>query len=233
MCGRYTIRRVDLFIRPGAMEAPMFETFDEKRVSPAFDWVPRYNIAPSQAVPVVRMDARDARSVGLVKWGLIPSWTKGKPKLQPINARAETVGTSGMFRTAFDRRRCLVIADGFYEWQRLDERTKQPMFIRLRDDRSFAFAGLWERWKPDPDADAIDTMTILTTAPNELMRPIHDRMPVILNPADHDRWLDRNVPGTDVLDLLRPYDANEMEAWPVSSRVNSPRNDEAGLIERE
>lgn len=224
MCGRYTIRRVDLLIRHGAMEAPPFETFSERAI------VHRFNVAPSQQVPVVRLDAADARKLGLVKWGLIPSWVKGKPKSQPINARAETVATSNMFRNALDRRRCLVIADGFYEWKKTDQR-KQPMFIRMRDDSMFAFAGLWERWKPDPASDPIDTMTLITTAPNRLMADIHDRMPVILAPSEHRRWLDRSVPGKDVLDLLKPYDADAMDAWPVTTRVNSPANDDPSLIQ--
>lgn len=224
MCGRYTIRRIDIFIRFGAMDPPPFETFDEKRL------VPRFNVAPSQMVPAIRLNSDDARSLGLVKWGLIPSWTTGKPKLQPINARAETVATSSMFRSALDRRRCLVPADGFYEWQKR-EQGKQPIFIRLKEDEPFAFAGLWERWKPDEASPPIDTMTIITTTPNKLMAPIHDRMPVILKPEDHTRWLDRSVAGKDVLDLLTPFDAEQMEAWPVSTRVNTPKNDSPDLID--
>ena len=228
MCGRYTIRRVDLLIRHGAMPPPPFEEFSEHGTSmPA----PRFNVAPSQSVPVVRLDASDARKLGIVKWGLVPSWVKGKPKLTPINARAETLASSRMFRPALERRRCLVPADGFYEWMRLDERTKQPMFIRLKDDAPFCFAGLWERWKPDDSAAPIDTVTIVTTTPNPLMASIHDRMPVILPASEHGRWLDRSIGGDGVLDLLVPFDADRMEAWPVSKRVNSPRNDDASLVD--
>lgn len=241
MCGRYTLRRLDVFLHEmanlrqqiGDIEAgfdidPRDEPFDEK---PRLLGV-RYNIAPSQQVPVIRSKADGASALGLVKWGLIPSWTKGKPKLQPINARGETVSTSGMFRQAFERRRCLIPADGFYEWKKLDARTKQPMFIHLKEDRPFAFAGLWERWKPDEASPPIDTCTILTTTPNDLMCGIHDRMPVILAPGDFPRWLSREVPGKDVLDLVRPFDADQMEAWPVSVAVNSPKNDGKELVER-
>lgn len=238
MCGRYTIRRIDLLVRHGAMDQPMFDVFDERRIVTQFDVekpfpLPgRYNIAPSQEVPVVRLNASDAKSLGLAKWGLIPSWTRGKPKLQPINARSETVATSSMFRTALERRRCLVPADGFYEWKRLSDSAKQPYYIRMRDASLFAFAGLWERWKPDEASEPIDTFTVLTTTPNPLMESIHDRMPVILPRAAQARWMDRAAGGKDVLDLLVPFDADAMEAYPVSSRVNSPRNDSAELVER-
>ena len=223
MCGRYTLRRIDL-IRGGfdASLLPSFEEFTER---------PRFNIAPSQAIPVVRLDSSGKRVLGTVRWGLIPSWTKGKPKHEPINARAETLATSGMFRQAFERRRCLVPADGFYEWRKLDAKTKQPMFVHRRDDGVFAFAGLWERWKPDPEAEPVDTCTIITTTPNELMAPIHDRMPVILDPADYARWLDRETPAADVAGLLRPCPPDEMEARPVSTRVNSPRNDDEECVQ--
>ncbi len=241
MCGRYTLRRLDVFLHEmanlrgaiGDIEAgyeidPKDQPFDEKgKLLSA-----RYNIAPSQQIAVIRSKADGAFALSLVKWGLIPSWTKGKPKLQPINARGETVPTSGMFRSAFDRRRCLIPADGFYEWKKLDAKTKQPMFIHLKGDRPFAFAGLWERWKPD-EAEPIDTCTILTTTPNELMSEIHDRMPVILSPNDFAKWLSREVLGKDVVDLIRPFDANQMEAWPVSRQVNSPKNEGAELVERE
>src|SRR5688572_1658672 len=140
MCGRYTLRRIDL-IRGGfdARLLPAFEELTER---------PRFNIAPSQMIPVVRLNAQGERVIDAVRWGLIPSWTKGKPKQQPINARGETVATSAMFRQAFERRRCLVPADGFYEWRKLDTETKQPMYVRRKDEDLFAFAGLWERWKP-------------------------------------------------------------------------------------
>lgn len=241
MCGRYTLRRLDVFLHEmanlrgaiGDIEAGYEldradEPFDEKgKLLGA-----RYNIAPSQMIPTIRTKADGAYALSLVKWGLIPAWTKGKPKLAPINARGENVATSGMFRQAFERRRCLIPADGFYEWRKLDEKTKQPMFIHLKGDRPFAFAGLWERWKPDEQSEPIDTCTIITTAPNRLMKEIHDRMPVILAPDDFAKWLSRDVPGKDVADLLKPFDVDQMEAWPVSTMVNSPKNDAAELVEK-
>jgi putative SOS response-associated peptidase YedK len=176
----------------------------------------------------VNKDGRAA--LGLARWGLIPSWTKGKPKTQPINAKSETAATSGMFRQAMERRRCLVPADGFYEWQGAAP-PKQPFFIRMKDDQPFALGGLWERWRESDEAEPLDTFTILTTVPNELIGPIHNRMPMILDPADYDRWLDRGVGAGGVTDLLKPYDAGRMEAYPISTQVNNVRNDGPALIE--
>ena len=216
MCGRYTLRRVSLvFTDFDAAPVPRFEEFTER---------PLFNIAPSQHVPVVRLDAKGERTVSRVRWGLIPHWMKGKPKTAPINARAETAMTGGMFRQAFERRRCLVPADGFYEWQGKTP-PKQPYYIRMKDDALFAFAGLWERWTPEEGAEPVDTFAILTTSPNGLMRPIHDRMPVIIPKNDYARWLDRGKPAADVADLLKPFDAAPMEAQPVGRHVNSPKND--------
>ena len=225
MCGRYTIRRIDLFIRPGGMETPPFEEFDERRI------VPRFNVAPSQDVPVVRLNKDDVPALGFVRWGLIPSWAKGRPKVQPINARSETVQTLGMFRQAFARRRCIVPADGFYEWQKLDAKTKQPMFVHFPDDRVFGFAGLWERWHPGEDVEPVDTCTVLTTTPNALMAPIHNRMPVILRPQDYAAWLSRDTDPDEAAELMRPYPDGEMEAVPVDKLVNSPRNDVPACVQ--
>lgn len=136
-----------------------------------------------------------------------------------------------MFRQAMQRRRCLVPADGFYEWQGKTP-PKQPYFIHMSDDAPFAFAGIWERWRASPDAEPIDSFAILTTTPNELMRPIHDRMPVIVPEPDYGRWLDRTRGASDIEDLLRPYDAGKMEAWPVGRQVNNVRNGGPTLIER-
>jgi putative SOS response-associated peptidase YedK len=227
MCGRYTLRRFELLRAAFDATLPLFEEFSETRRNPLD---PRFNIAPSQLVPVVRPDAGGQRVVSLVQWGLIPHWAKDKPKAQPINARAETVGTSGMFRQAFDRRRCLIPADGFYEWKRQPDGTKQPMFIHRTDHAPFAFGGLWERWRPAPDAPAVDTCTIITTAANELMQDIHDRMPLIVAEADYARWLDRNTPGQAVADVLHPASSQGWSADPVDRRVNSPRNDDPDLI---
>jgi putative SOS response-associated peptidase YedK len=226
MCGRYTLRRIDVArLHLNAMDEPTFEEFDEKRI------VPRFNIAPSQDVCVVRINKNGDRVLGLVQWGLIPSWTKGAPKMKPINAKAETVQTSGMFRQAFSRRRCLVPADGFYEWKKLDPKTKQPMFIHYADDRIFAFAGLWERWQPNEQAEPIETCTIITTTPNELMRPIHDRMPVIVRPEDYGLWLNKDADPNEAEKLMRPYADGELEAVPVSRTVNSPKNNTPECVE--
>jgi putative SOS response-associated peptidase YedK len=217
MCGRYTLRRGELARAALSAEfLPGFEEFTDR---------PHYNIAPSQDVAVVRINHHGGRVLGLVRWGLIPHWTKGKPKSRPINARGESVSTSGLFRTAFARRRCLVLADGFYEWQKLPTGGKQPMLIRFPDDRLFCFAGVWERWRADPDAQPVDTCAILTTAANQTMRPIHDRMPVILDPGDYDAWLNRDTPINAVTALIKPYTDDALATTPVDQLVNSPKND--------
>lgn len=224
MCGRYILRRISARRFGVELTDPGFEEFSETRL------VPRFNIAPSQIVPAIRVDQAGRRSIGGLRWGLIPAWAKEKPKTQPINARSETVATSGMFRHAFDRRRCLIPSDGFYEWKKTDS-GKKPYLIRLADDAAFAFAGIWERWKPDADAEPVETCAILTTEPNELMSGIHNRMPVILDEADYARWLNRDVPGKDVVDLLRPRSADGMIAGLVSTIVNNPGNDRPECIE--
>jgi putative SOS response-associated peptidase YedK len=184
---------------------------------------PRYNIAPTQPAPVVRLEDGE-RPVGRVlQWGLVPSWAKD-PSIghRMINARAETVAEKPAYRVAFRRRRCLVPADGFYEWRR-DGKVRTPHLLRLRGGGLFAFAGLWEAWE-GPDG-ALESFTILTTTPNALVAPIHDRMPVILAPGDRDRWLRDDRP--DVLaGLLRPVGADAMEALAVSRAVNDPRFDD-------
>ncbi len=224
MCGRYTLRRVNL-VRAALDAMPVFP-FEE------FSEHVRFNIAPSQMVALARVNHQGQRVLDLARWGLIPSWAKTLPKLQPINARAETLSTGGMFRNAFERRRCLIPADGFYEWKAADKRTKQPFFIHFKDDRPFAFAGLWERWKPGPDTEPIQSCTIITTSPNDVLKPIHNRMPAIVRPKDYARWLDPDTPGSAVRELLEPIPAAEMEAYPVNTRVNRPANDGPDLIER-
>jgi putative SOS response-associated peptidase YedK len=215
MCGRYVLRRIDAVRRAVDFMAPTFEEFTEH---------PRFNIAPSQIVPVVRLSDR-GRELLPMRWGFIASWTMGKPKIAPINAKCETVAASGMFRQAFQRRRCLVPADGFYEWKGAKP-PKQPFFIHRKDDAPFAFAGLWERWKPVEGAEPVDTFTILTTTPNELMAPIHNRMPVIIDASDYVRWLEQGDG-----DLLKPYAAGKMEAFPVSTKVNRPAYDAPDCVE--
>lgn len=192
--------------------------------------VPRYNIAPTQPVAAVRLGEDGKRAFTFFHWGLIPSWAKDiKIGSRMINARSETVTEKPSFRTAFKRRRCLIPADGFYEWQKQGN-GKQPMFIRSTEERPFALAGLWEVWR-DPDGSALQSCTILTTAPNELMASIHNRMPVIVEPEDYDLWLNPEPHPEQGLHLLRPYPAAKMTAYPVSTVVNNPRNDTPECIQ--
>lgn len=218
MCGRFAL------IAPGEAIAEQFGVADV----PAL--VPRYNIAPTQPVMAVRLASSSQKwELALLHWGLIPSWAKDmKLAARMINARSETVTEKPAFRAAFKRRRCLIPADGFYEWQKLGK-TKQPIYIHASDGRLFAFAGLWETWHA-ADGSMIDSCTILTTTPNELMAPIHNRMPVILEPEDYDLWLNPDPRPEDALHLLRPYPAEKMAAYPVSTHVNSPRNDNPDCI---
>jgi putative SOS response-associated peptidase YedK len=170
----------------------------------------------------------------MLHWGLIPSWAKDtKLGAKLINARAETVAEKPAFRSAFRQRRCLVLADGFYEWQQQEnKKQKQPYYIRFHDGCPFAFAGLWEHWE-NADGETLESCTLLTTEPNELMRPIHNRMPVILDPKDYDLWLDVEVKKPELLKpLLHPYAAETMMAYPVSKAVNKATNDTIQCIER-
>lgn len=189
---------------------------------------PRYNIAPSQPVAVVGLQPKTGRrGLARLAWGLVPRTALGGEK-GLINARSETAWEKPSFREAFRRRRCLVPATGFYEWQRLDARRRQPWLLRLASGRLFALAGLWE---PAPARGAGPTFTILTTEPNELARPIHDRMPVLLDPADYARWLDPGLTlPDDVRPLLRPFPAEAMEAYPVTTAVNDPRFDDPACL---
>jgi putative SOS response-associated peptidase YedK len=213
MCGRFTLAtpEQDLAVQFNLPEIP--------------DLKPRYNIAPTQAVAAVRVPGPESdRELVMLHWGLIPFWAKD-PGLgaRLINARSETVADKPAFRAAFRRRRCLVPADGFFEWQK--QNGKQPFFIRLKNGRPFAFAGLWERWQGE-EGSAIESCTLLTTRPNELLRPLHNRMPVILHPHNYALWLDPDAQDVDALHrLLDPYPSGEMDAYPVSRYVNSPRNE--------
>lgn len=218
MCGRYTITSPEEAIR---------EVFGV--VWPE-DFAPRYNVAPTQTVPIVRRP-REApegggREGALVRWGLIPFWAKEAAiGNRLINARADSVAARPAFRDSFAKRRCLVVADGFFEWQKTGGR-KQPYWIRLKSRRPFAFAGLWSSWR-DSQGERVESCTIITTDANDLCRPIHPRMPVILPPADHDRWLDPDPGDTG---LLRPFEAEPMEAVAISPRVNKPENDDAQVL---
>ena len=199
---------------------------------------PRFNIAPTQNVLAVRavphgpgQTVQGCEFVTL-RWGLIPSWSKSLTGPPLFNARSETVAEKPSFRTAFRRRRCLILADGFYEWQVLTPKQKQPQYITLRSGQPFAFAGLWESWQP-PDGSRIDSCTILTTAANALMQQFHDRMPVILSPAEFAQWLDPELTDPEQLwPMLDQYPADEMTAYPVSMLVGSVRNDSPELIVR-
>jgi putative SOS response-associated peptidase YedK len=189
---------------------------------------PRYNIAPTQPVAVVGVQPKTGRrGLAMLTWGLVPRASLGGER-GFINARAETAWEKPSFREAFARRRCLVPATGFYEWQKLDAKRRQPWLIRLASGRPFAFAGLWE---PPAAGLASATCTILTTEPNDLARPIHDRMPVILDPADYARWLDPTVTGpAEVRPLLRPFPAGAMTAFPVTTAVNNPVFDDPACL---
>jgi putative SOS response-associated peptidase YedK len=220
MCGRFT-QAAD-----GEIIAQVFQLPETPELAP------RYNIAPTQEVAVVRAAESGGRELVRLHWGLIPSWAKERAMgARMINARAETLGEKPAFRSAFRARRCLIVADGFYEWQKLGGR-KQPYFIGFSDRRPFAFAGLWERWKGE-GSEHVESCTIVTTEANELLAPIHDRMPVILDPDDFATWTDPALHDTDRLSaLLTPYAAGLLEAFPVSVLVNNPANDSLACVQR-
>lgn len=217
MCGRFTVTADGETVRDefGLPDVP-------------FDYRPRYNVAPMQDVLAVVHDGEKTRA-GWMRWGLVPSWAED-PTIgsRMINARGETIDEKSAFREAFERRRCLIVADGFYEWRRVGS-TKVPMRIRLKGDQLFGFAGLWERWTRGPEP--LVTCTILTTTPAASIASIHDRMPVILSREDRARWLDRNADPESLKALLRPYDDAQLEAYTVSSLVNYVENDDAACIE--
>lgn len=226
MCGRYTLIRLADFTDMFPWIRSSAESAGESSTSPP----PRYNIAPTQAVPVVPNDGRD--EVDYFQWGLVPSWAKDPScGSRMINARSEGIADKPAFRAAFRRRRCLVPASGFYEWKKHpDGKTKTPMYVRMKDAKPFAFAGLWEVWRT-PDGSELPTCTIITGRPNDLVGQIHDRMAVILRPEDYRKWLDPGErPTEELAALLQPYPAELMEAYAVSRAVNSPRNDGPDLI---
>jgi putative SOS response-associated peptidase YedK len=219
MCGRFTM------------------TVDPAQLQDTFPWLnvpedmePRYNIAPTQPVAVVPNN--DENRIEFFNWGLIPSWAKD-PSIgnRMINARAETLAEKPAFRAAYRRRRCLVLADGFFEWRKdPGKKVKQPMYIRLHTGEPFAFAGLWEVWN-SADGSQILSCTIITTEPNELVSDIHNRMPVILPREGYSAWLNPNeIQPADLDDLLRPYPSTELAAYPVSTIVNSPGNDSPACV---
>lgn len=224
MCGRFTLTA------PPDQLASLFDLPQEPMV------VPRYNIAPTQPVAVVRMNAQKAeREWALTYWGLVPSWSKD-PSMgaRMINARSETVTEKPAFRAAFKRRRCLVPANGFYEWQK-QGKGKQPFYITTPDGAPFAIAGLWEYWE-GADGSALESCTLLTTSANTLMAPLHDRMPVIVAPEDYDQWLGTGRDETpqalgQLQHLLRPYADDGLVAFPVSTYVNNTRNEGADCVQ--
>jgi len=220
MCGRFTLK---------TPVERLSEQFQFPKIIPL---KPRYNIAPSQDVVVVRRMPDDReRKLTMLRWGLIPRWVKDPTRgSQPINAKAETAAEKPMFRDAFRRRRCLIPADGFYEWKQEGGR-KQPVYICTKDRQPFAFAGLWEHWE-EQEGQFIESCTILTTEPNDLLAQVHSRMPVILDQNDYDLWLDPYVQEVSRLKpLLRPYPPEQMTFYPVNLRVNNPRNDDRLCVE--
>ncbi len=220
MCGRFTLT-TDIKAIADRFSAP----------APPAEWPavqPRYNIAPTQSVIVVNDDGQ--RHLKQMRWGLIPSWAKD-PAIgsQMINARAESVAEKPSFRDALKKRRCLIPADGFFEWQKLGK-VKQPVHIVLKSREPFGFAGLWEHWT-SPEGEEILTCTIITTAANELLKAVHDRMPVILTRDAETAWLDPQIHEPEkLLPLLKQYPADAMEYYPVSRQVNSPVVDEPNNI---
>jgi len=219
MCGRYSLTT------PAEALIALFGA------GPAEPFPPRYNIAPTQAVPVIRLNNDGAREWTLLRWGLIPSWAKD-PSIgnRMINARAETAAEKPSFRAAMRHRRCLIPADGFYEWKKSGGQS-EPIRIELATGQPFAFAGLWERWQNHPN-QTIETVTILTTAANRDLAPIHHRMPVILAPEHYDVWLNIDAGDLDFLSpMLAPYQAERVTARPVSRHVNNPRNDDPRCLD--
>ena len=217
MCGRYRLSR-----RKQIIEEHFDAIFDEP------DWSPRYNIAPTQSVPVIHQNPTEPRrELPLMRWGLIPSWSKDMSgAAMMINARSETAVTKPAFRDPLKFRRCLIPADGFYEWQRAG-RTKQPYCFEVNDGELFAFAGLWDRWK-NLDGQWVKSCSILTTTPNAVTSSVHDRMPVILAADSYDLWLDPGMTNIEaVQEMLKPCDAGMMRSYPISTRVNHVENDDA------
>lgn len=220
MCGRYS------------------QTQNAETIAQAFQLIalpeiqPRYNIAPTQPVSAIGISSGN-RQHRLLHWGLIPSWAKD-PAIgsRMINARSETVSEKPSFRAAFKRRRCLIVADGFYEWQRQSNgQTKQPYYFYLKDHAPFGFAGLWEHWS-GPDGSEIQSCTILTTAPNSLLEPVHNRMPVILDAVDHEAWLDPDYSDREHLQsMLHPFESTAMEGYAIATVVNNPANDQPECLE--
>lgn len=219
MCGRFSL---------SVYQLDLVEEFGVQDIPPGYRQ--RYNIAPSQEVLAITVDADGAPRPAWLRWGLIPAWAKD-PSIgnRMINARAETIADKPAFRHAFTHRRCLVLADGFFEWQRAGSR-KVPIRVRLASGKPFALAGIAERWQPERQ-EAVESCAIVTTSASDFMKPIHDRMPVILGRRERERWLDPAAEREELLGVLRPYDGADLEAYPVSTLVNSPANDRPEVFE--
>ena len=218
MCGRYALY-ADLPVIARFVQAP----------EPTFDWQPRYNVAPTQSVPVCRVDAHQDRQLARLRWGLVPHWaTDLAIGFKAINARSEGIASKPMFRSAFKSRRCLVPTNGFYEWEKIGK-AKQPYFIHPAAVDLMAFAGLWETW--DKGEETVETFTIITTEANDATRQLHERMPVILSPDTFAAWFDPASTQAELLDLLRPAPHGALAIFPVDARVGNVKNDDARLIE--
>lgn len=216
MCGRFALKT------PPAKLAEYFG-LDEY-----VEYGARYNIPPGTDIPVIRQSPEGKRVLHLLRWGLVPNWAKDPSIGHKLNnARGESVAEKPSFRDAFRRRRCLIPADGFYEWK-TEGKLKLPYYISLKSGEPMALGGLWESWRA-PDGEVLRTCCIITTGPNAVMDPIHDRMPVILAPEQWQAWL--TAPVENVEPLVRPYDATVMQAWPVDRRVSKTQDDDAALIE--
>lgn len=223
MCGRFTVTApVDVLL----------DRFDVEFFLKEEEYNPSYNVAPSQSVLAVINNGRHNR-MGFLRWGLIPPWAKDMSiGSKMINARAETLNEKPSFRNALKKKRCLIVADSFYEWKRIDSKSKTPMRIKLRSNELFAMAGLWESWK-STEGKSIYSCSVITTTANDLVEDIHDRMPVILKPEDEKFWLDPSIQDPHQLNqFLKPLDSNLMEAYEVSSLVNSPKNNSIALIQK-
>ena len=215
MCGRFA------FYSPSEATAALFG------VNASLEVQPRYNIAPTQYIAAIRNNEDEERELTMLRWGLVPFWAKD-PSIgnRMINARAETVAEKPSFRAAYRKRRCLVLADGFYEWH-TEAGVKIPYFISLAEQQPFAFAGLWESWHSKDSDESIQSTAVITTAANDFMLPLHHRMPVILEPGTADRWLQ----GDDEIVSTATDNTPRLRAWPVDRRVNNARNESTDLIE--
>jgi putative SOS response-associated peptidase YedK len=223
MCGRFTLT---------ASIEEILNRFDVDAFLEEEGYLPNFNVAPSQSVLAI-INNGQVNKMGYLRWGLIPPWAKDMTiGYKMINARAETLTEKPSFRHSYKKKRCLIIADSFYEWKRIDSKKKIPMRIKLKTDDLFAMAGLWEHWK-STEGTSIFSCSVITTTPNEIVKDIHDRMPVILKPEDEKIWLDPSITDDGALQpLLKPLDADFMEAYEVSSLVNSPKNNGIELIQK-